>query len=417
MGENLSMGRLLHNRHFVILWLGQTVSAIGTPFTMLAMAWFVYTLTGSKAATGGILLAEAIPLVLFRLFAGVLVDRWDRRTTMLVTDLIRTAALLTPVFLYASGTLQLWHLFIVNIILGIAEAFFQPASFAFLPSLVRKEELLNANSLLNTSIHGSALLGPILAGIFISSFGAPNALLVDAITFAVSTLTLFLLPSRPIPRESRVHLFRELVEGFAFYRENRGLIWLLGLAATSNFGGGMILALFVPFCVELLHVSADGVGIVQSSAGIGMLIGSLVGPLLAPFSKKSVMLGAHAFSGVSILALFFANTLWYAVGFVGGFGLGVAIWNTFSGIIYQQRVPDSLRGRVQSVRLLVAQGSIPLGMAVSATVAEWIGLRGVLVLIGIAILFSALIAWFASSLQFLEEKGQKAAVEINAPNE
>lgn len=405
---------LLKNRKFFLLWFGQTLSAFGNPFTSIATAWIVYDLTGSKLALGGILLANSIPLVLFRLFAGTLVDRWDRRTTMLLTDIIRAVTLLAPVLLYAMGNLEIWHLYIVNIILGVSEAFFQPATFALVPHLVPSLQLVKANGFLNASIMFSFLIGPTLAGMLVGMIEAPYVLLIDAVTYAISALTIFYLPSNKPQERIKKQFMKDLQEGFSFYKEHRSLLWLLALAATSNTGMGIIFVLLLPISIELLNAGSEGYGFLQSAASVGMLVGSLFASVFVGFPRSKVMLIAHTIGGLFVLINSYSYHLWFSLILIVGYGVSVAVWNTFSGATYQELVPDRIRGRVQSVRLLIAQGTMPLGMAVGSLMAQWVGLRGIVFIVGGAIILSGIVAFMIPSIKGLDrlmEKKEKVTFE------
>lgn len=393
---------LLSNRNFALLWSGQILSAIGNPFTAIATAWMVYSITGSKIALGGILLANTIPLVIGRLFAGPLVDRWDRKKVMLITGIIRSMTLLLPVILYVVGSLEIWHLYILNMILGMCEAFFQPAAFAILGSLIPSSQLVKANGFLNASAMGALLMGPALAGVLVGVIAAPVVLLIDAIGYGVSAIIISFLPANKPQQETKKGLIKDFIEGFTFYRENRSLLWLLGLAATSNTGMGMILTLLLPMSIELLNAGPQGYGFMETAAGIGMLIGSLSAALFSRYPRRLVMIHAHIVSGTFVMLNFFSYHLWFSCLLIIGYGLAVGVWNIFSGATYQELVPDRLRGRVQSVRLLIAQGTMPLGMGLGAVIAQMIGLRGIILAVGGVIVLTGIAALMIPSIKSID---------------
>lgn len=395
-------GSLIRNRNFSLLWAAQILSAIGNPFTALATAWIVYSITGSKIALGGVFLANTIPLVIGRLFAGPLVDRWDRKKVMLYTGIIRSLTLLLPVVLFSIGSLEIWHLYIVNMILGMCESFFQPAAFAILASLIPSSQLVKANGYLNASAMGSLLVGPALAGILVSVIAAPMVLLIDAIGFGVSAIVVSLLPSNKPKQVLQKSFVQDFLEGFSFFRENHSLLWLLGLAATANTGLGMILTLLLPMSIELLNAGPAGYGFLETAAGVGMLIGSLFASLLSRFPRRLVMIHAHIVGGIFIAINYFSYHLWFSCLLIVGYGIAIAMWNTYSGATYHELVPDRLRGRVQSVRLLIAQGTTPLGMALGAVIAQLIGLRGIILAVGGMIIVTGFVALMIPSIKTID---------------
>lgn len=382
---------LLRNPRFLVLWISQVVSSFGTPFTALAASWMVYDLTGSKLALSGVLLAHTLPLIGIRLFAGALVDRWDRRRVLVWTELLRGIAVGVVVVTAATGNMALWHLYALNIVLGSAQAFFEPAAFAALPSVVGSEKLVQANSLLNTTVVIASMFGPALAGVAVSWGGAPLAMGVDAVSFLLATVGLMLLPSLTVTQApKRQSLLRDLTEGFAFFKENRSLAWLTSFAGLVNFCMGLVLTLALPFVRDVLGGGAFEYGLIQPAAGIGFVIGGFTGALFRRFSRLTVMMSTMLLEGSMLVAIGFAPTLYASLPLIAMWGLGVSIWNIFSGTVYQQMVPNHLRGRVQSVRLLIAQGAAPLGTALAGIVSEALGVRSTFGVMGALIVAGGL---------------------------
>lgn len=395
---------LWRNRSFLILWVGQTISALGSPFTFIASAWYVYAITGSKLALGGIMLANAVPLACARIFAGTLVDRWERRRVMLVTDTTRAICLALIVVALRMGAAHLWYFYLLNAILGLSDAFFQPAAFALLPNLVESQQLVQANGWFNSSINGAMILGPAIAGGLIATSGASVSMGIDCITFAISAFSLFLLPIRAISHAPATrHFVRDIAEGFGFFGKHVGLLWLLLLVGVYNLGFGMVVPIVLPYSIHVLHAGAAGFGLLQTAIGVGMLIGSLVSPLLKQFVRRKVMVPALILSGCLFVCFAITRHFWIVMAYASGFGIGTAIWNTFSSTFYQDMVPDGMRGRVQSVRLLLAQGAFPLGMALGPGLSDWLSVSGVFALAGGCILMTGLIAYPRASVRALDK--------------
>jgi len=394
----------MRNHWFITLWVGQTVSAFGNPFTFIATAWYVYAITGSKLALGGIMLANTIPLVCMRIFAGTFVDRWDRRHTMLVTDWIRTMCLALVVLLLFTGNAHLWYFYVLNVILGLSDAFFQPAAFALLPNLIRQDQLVQANSLFNLSVNGAMILGPAVAGFVVAGLGASAAFGVDGATFAVSALSLLFLPSNAMQSlRVKKHFLHDLAEGFLFFREHVGLLWLLMLSGVSNASFGMLVPVVLPYSLHVLHAGAQGFGMLQTAIGVGMLVGSVIAPIFKRFVRRKVMIPANIFGGIMFICFALTHQFWLAIACAVGSGIGTAIWNTFSATFYQELVPDAVRGRVQSVRLLLAQGASPIGMAIGPVLSDWLSVGGVFVLAGGFVITSGLVAYPRATVRALDK--------------
>lgn len=399
-GKTLST-RLVKNKPFMLFIFGQLVSSIGAPFTMIAMSWFVYSLTGSTLALGGVLLASTIPLVILRLFAGTLVDRWDRKKTMITTDILRTVILLFPVIMYFTGSLEIWHLYVANALLGSCEAFFRPAAFAILPNIVKKEHLVNANGMMNAALTGSMIIGPLLAGIVVAVYSAPHALLINAFTFSLSAITLLFVPNNKATIAEEKNFLKELKEGFSFFKNYTGLLWLLCLSAITNAGMGIILTMIVPYAMDVLQVGSQGYGMMQTAVGVGFIIGSVAATFFKKLPRRSVMIYAIIFAGSFIFTMMFAQSFSITLLLIVGFGLNIAIWNTYSTTTYQELVPDEIRGRVQSVRLLIAQGTMPIGMAIGAGIGNVIEITTVLGLVGFSIIISGIVALYIPSIHIV----------------
>src|SRR5258708_14410570 len=208
--------RLRHIGDFTRLWGGQTVSEVGSQVTILAFPTLAVLGFHAGPATVGLLIAAArLPFPVLALLAGVIVDRARKRPVMVVCDLARVAILVAIPLLWATGALQLWHLYVATVGMGVFTVFFDIAYLAYVPALVGRETLLGANSRLEVSMSASALIGPGLGGLLVQAMGAARAVLADATSFVVSAAAL--LPTRhhqtTPPPHARRPLMREMGEG------------------------------------------------------------------------------------------------------------------------------------------------------------------------------------------------------------
>lgn len=212
------MSRTSGLRDFLLIWLGQLVSGVGSRLTSFALGIWVLQTTGSTSRFALIFVAMAVPALLISPIAGALVDRWDRRRTMIACDALSAVTMLALVALFASGQLTLWHVYVGVGVSALANAFLQPAYAASIPLLASREQLTHVNGLVQTGFAVAQVGGPLLAGVLVSSISMQGVLVVDALTFLVGVAALLLAQ---VPRPTRTvdagddDLWREQPPAFA----------------------------------------------------------------------------------------------------------------------------------------------------------------------------------------------------------
>lgn len=219
----LSAFRALRHHRFALLWAGQTLSRIGDFVYEIVVAWWVLQATGSAAIMGTVLIVTFLPVAVFTLVGGVVVDRAPRVWLMLISDVARGVAVLGVAFMAAIDRLDLWMVYALGLLFGIADAFFQPAYFALVPELVPEEDLNSANALTSLSFQLGRVVGPALGGIIVAAGGAVLGLFLNAASFALAaTLLVPLLAGSRAPERAedteRVHWRAELRQGLATVR-------------------------------------------------------------------------------------------------------------------------------------------------------------------------------------------------------
>src|SRR5579871_1386410 len=268
------MRSLLRNRHFMALWIGQIVSAVGDYFFWLALPLAVRKLTGSIAMMGVAMVAVALPNLLLGPLAGVMVDRWDRRKTMIVSDLARTLILLLCLGAHSRQTA--WILILVGFLQSAFSQFFQPARGAALPLIVRKEDLLGANGLMQTTMTVALIAGPGLAGVTIQYWGLGSSFVLDSLSFLVSAISVALIT---VPHTRSDHaqtiqaVWEELRAGLRFLVNSRTLIGLMIALSLVQLGAGSLQVVWIPFLQTTFGIGPAGLGLVDAVHGVGMVIG------------------------------------------------------------------------------------------------------------------------------------------------
>ncbi|MET3696518.1 predicted MFS family arabinose efflux permease [Bacillus oleivorans] len=389
------MKGLFNNRKFILLWLAQAASGLGSTFSTFALSWLVYKMTGSKVAMGSVWVAFMLPNIIIQMFAGPYLDRWERKKVMIFSEWFRASAFLIPIILYPMGQLETWHLYLVSVATGIAQPLFAPSSMAYVADILPKDKLMKGNSILEGTGQIMMLLGPSLGGLLITAFGVEYVLLFLLISLGLSGLLLMLNPSSKnstiVKRESWFVQFRE---GLQFYRVYPVLFWVGIMMMFINTSYGAAQPMFLPYVLDDLGGTAFQYGLFTSAFSFGMFAGSLLtGIQEQPKNRKRVMLRSLFLNGLLFLGLAWTPFYWVALILSFGQGLFAIIFNINNTTLYQQRVPDHLRGRVFSVRILLAQAGIPIGAALGSFIAETFSISILLLVLGCLICLTTIICF------------------------
>ncbi|HEU0026660.1 MAG TPA: MFS transporter [Ktedonobacterales bacterium] len=388
----------LRNRDFTLLWLGGLISLAGDWTLNIGLPIALFALTHSILVLSVAMVVAMLPSVLFGSFAGVFVDRWDRRRTLIVSNLL-LAALLLPILLVRSDSL-VWIVYPIMFLESCLEQFTRPAESALLPSLVGAEHIPPANSLLSVSNNLARLLGPALGGLIAAYFGLTGVALVDGATFLLAALLIALIGWRaPAVSESAAstgeHPFmkglREWLDGLGVIFRERTLGLIFAVVAITSIGEGVMSVLFVVFVVTNLHGGAQDLGDLMSAQAVGGLIGGVLCGLLGSrlVSRWSLGISAMIFGAID-LAIFnapryFAEMValpwlsWLSPVTLVAFELGLFVMvgipavSMLTGLqsLLQLRAPERYLGRVFG-----ALGACMALFAIAgAGIAGWLGPR------------------------------------------
>lgn len=350
----------LRKRDFLLAWLGGLISLIGDWILLIALPLHIYDLTGSTLATSGMFIAEIIPSLLLASIAGVFVDRWDRKRTMLITNLVLAASVL-PILAVRSSE-WVWVAYIATFVKSSAGMFFRPAENALLPRLVDEQHLLAANSLNALNNNLARLIGPAVGGSIMGLFGITAVVAANSVAFLVAAMLVagIVASGRPERTEDdgvdaagrawrRVH--REWVDGLAVVRRSRAVSTLLGLDAIAALGEGVFGVMFVVWVAEILGGDSRELGWLMSAQAVGGLTGGvLLGSAASRFAPPKLFgVGSLAF-GILDLALFnyplVISGIWPGILLISMVGVpSVGIGAGFMTMV-QQSVQDAYRGRV-----------------------------------------------------------------------
>jgi len=363
-----------NKRIFYIIWFGQLISTVGSGLTGFALSVWVYEQSKSTTLFALNVLAFSLPTLLMSPLAGALVDRWNRRWIMILSDTCAGLTTLAVWILYASGHLEIWHVLLITALNSAFTSFQWPAYSAVTTMLMPKKDLGRASGMVQIGEAISQLVTPVVAGGLYVAQGMNSIILIDFITFGFAVITLFAVRI-PKPRqtqagkESKGSLLHEAKYGWHYIRQRKGLLGLLLFFAGVNFFDAMFIPLFTPMLLEM--AKPDTVGIVYSIIGLGMFIGTLVmsawgGP---KDRVKGVFIPA-VIDGMAIIALGInpSLTLISIAGFIAMFF--IPLMDGSSQALWQSKVEADIQGRVFSVRRMIAWSAQPLGILIAGPLAE-----------------------------------------------
>lgn len=346
----------LRQRNFALLWFAGLISLAGDWMLMIALPIFVYQLTGSAVATSAILIAKRLPGLLFGSMAGVFVDRWDRRRTMVVANLLMALALLPLVAVRSAE--QLWIVFVVAFVESTIAEFFGPAENALLPQLVGEQHLVAANSLNILNNNLARLIGPAVGGLAAALLGIGGVALLDAASFVIAAGLVAAIGGqyRPAAGEHAAagawgRLGREWLAGLRVIRRSRPVAVIFALIAITSLGEGVFGVMLVLFVDHTLGGGARELGWLMSAQAVGGIAGALLAGRFGAAVRPALLIGVGGvLFGLIDLAIFNYPALY------PGIRLGVLLFAVvgvpgvamFTGVnvLLQGAVPDQYRGRV-----------------------------------------------------------------------
>jgi MFS family permease len=401
---NRGFGNLWKNSNFLKLWAGQTVSVFGSQITVLALPLLAANILQATPQQMGILgFVQFIPWLLVGLFAGVWVDRLQRRPIMLTADILRAMLLALIPLAALLGWMRMEYLYLIGFFVGICNVFFDIAYVAILPSLVSREQLVEGNSKLQTSLSASDMAGPGLAGLLVQAVSAPIAVGLDALSFAVSALSLAWikiqesLPPTPVKRPT---VLKQAWDGMRISLRHPLLRGFIGCSTTGNLFINIHLAVYILYLTRELSLQPAVIGLIYTFGGVGGVIGASIADRLVRFlgTGRAIVL-SQVFHGLCMTALPLAALVQPTVPLLA---LIHAVWGLTSATyaipalsLRQIMTPDHLQGRITASQRVLMLGVSPLGFLIGGFLGEWIGLWPTLLVGGVGLIFSNL--WLSLS--------------------
>lgn len=396
--------RALKYRNYRLFFIGQCISLIGTWMQVIAMSWLVYRMTNSALLLGFVAFSSQIPGLFFTPFAGVIIDRWSKRTILIVTQSLALFQALILAILVLSGITQVWHLVILGIFLGIINSFDMPARQSFVVEMVEnRDDLGNAIALNSSIFNGARLVGPSLAGMLVASMGEGICFLINSISYIFVIAALLAMKIKPIKKNpKKSNILQEMLEGFSYSFGFKPIKYILLLLTLMSLMGMSYTVLMPIFAKIILHGNSKTLGFLVGSSGVGALIGAFY---LA--SKKNVVglpliivIGSSMF-GFCIILFSLSKYLFLSLIIMLFAGFGMMVQMASSNTILQTILDEDKRGRVMSFYTLSFLGTMPFGNLIAGFIASKIGGPNALIIGGITCILGSML--FASKLKTIND--------------
>jgi len=405
--------RALRHKNYRLFFSGQCISLTGTWIQQLAMSWLIYSLTKSALLMGLIMFAGSVPALFLSPVAGVLVDRVNKYHSMIILQILFMVEAFVIAVLTMTGIIQVWHVIILSILMGITAAFDMPLRQAFVVNLVEdSEDVGNAISLNSSSFNLARLVGPALAGILIASFGEGPCFLINSLSYiaVIAALLAMKIKVLPVKKTTNINVFQEFKEGLKYVSDSLPMRNILIFLSITSLVGMSFPVLMPIFAKETLSGNAQTLGFLMSASGVGALVGalSLAGKRSFLGLEKWICVAALVF-GLGLFGLAFTAKIWVAMALLFFTGLGMVIIIAACNTMIQDLVDDDKRGRVMSLYAMAFMGTAPIGSLCGGAIADKIGVPHTFLLIGLTMVISAFV--FSTKLKYFAQKEEIITVE------
>ena len=374
---------LLNRRSYSLLWFAHIISEVGNWLTFIAITVLAYQITESGLAVSGVFVAHTIPALFLTPIAGVIVDRWNRRAILVVSDVVRGLLVLTLLLVR-----DLSYIYIVVGLTAVADLFFQPARSALIPSLVEEQNLIAANALLSLGSDALSIVGPALAGAIVTQIGMPAAFILDAISFWISASMLATMSVPPSQsRTTLLNIKQEWTGAFSFIMHHRSILLLVLISALVMLGGGALNVLLIVFANEHLGVGDNGFAWLVSALGIGFVVGSLLTGITGKYLPKRSLLSSSLLAlGLVPIAWSLSHSFLLALGIAVVNGIANSVFNIVVETFLQTHVLDDIRGKVFSLANQLMTITSLVSMSLAGWLSDMIGVRTVFIIAGLCML-------------------------------
>ena len=389
----------LRHRDFRMLWIADTIAVLGTQIQNVAVMWQVYKITGDPLALGLLGLFRFAPNVFFGLYGGLIADRRDRRSILVVTHILLmfTTSILAMATMFDAISMPV--IYIVTFATSAVSAFAGPARQAILPALVPREELAGAATVLNLAMQTAQIGGPAVGGLVIGTAGVASAYWVGTASFVAVIVAALLMSIRERMAASTTGGVAAVLEGLQFLKQSPILLAVMSLDFIATLFAAST-TLMPIFAEDILEMGADGLGLLYSAPAIGAVAGSLVMSVL-PIPQRpgvGITVAIIAF-GLCIAAFGLSTSVWLSLLLLAGSGAADAVSMAMRHTIRNLITPPAFRGRIAAAHSTFAKGGPQLGEVEAGLTAKWFGAPATVAIGGVATVVGCLImVWLVPSL-------------------
>ncbi|MBK5432227.1 MFS transporter [Bacillus sp. TH25] len=397
------MKSVLKNRSFFYMWIGSAISELGGAFGTLCNSILVYELTGSKTALSSMWLLYFIPSLILQLISGPFIDKWSRKWIMIFSQWMRASVFLLPLAMLVTSSIEVWHIYVVQIIVGLITPLYTPASQAITPTVVNKEQLQDANAYIDGMTRLMMFLAPVIGGIVIKFIGIELTLSFVCMCLFISGGLLLFIKEKRVQQELRKTWLEEFLHGFTYFFTKPVIVWLGIFLTFVQFGVGVTMVTNLPYIKDELSAGYAEYGYFMAGFPLGYVVGSILIGKVTYKSRRILMLGGLFIGGLTYISLGFNHSIIIAVIIEVIAGICISFFNVHNTTICQQTVPNNMIGKVFSVRLFFIRSAMPLGVLLGGILSEMWGVRVLYFIIGSIICVTSLIGILLPYFKFLDE--------------
>jgi MFS family permease len=375
----------LRHPNYRLYFTGQLIASAGMWMQSIAQGWLVFQLTHSEMALGIVACAAGIASLLLSPFAGVVVDRFPRRTLLLCTQTVQMTLAFVLAFLVFSGTVQVWHIVLMAFLLGVSNSVDAPARQSFVKDMVGSEDMSSGITLNSMMINGARIVGPAAAGVLLVTVGAAWCFLINGVSVLATLFCMAIMHvPKTVPGVGRGSPIRQMREGVHFSRYHQTILPLLLLATVVSVFAVNVMTLLPAFAHNVLHAPAHGLSMLTSAQGFGALCGALLlGMLVRRYGRGRVTILTMFMLSAGLVVLALTSHLAASAFLTALIGFSMVIFYVNINCMIQNEVPDAFRGRVMALYTLTFLGLTPLGALAVGWIADHIGTPGALALYGL----------------------------------
>lgn len=412
--------------NYLPMWLGQVISVLGSALVQFALVWYLTEKTGSATVLAMAMLVALIPEVFLGPFSGAIVDRLNRKSIMIVSDLLVALATLVLVLLFAFNQIQIWHIYVILFIRAFVGTFQYPAMSASVSLMVPRQQLTRLGGINQAARGAIQIAAPPLGALLLKSLPMQGILAIDLVTAALAILLLIAFVKVPQPKNNREHepisprlVLQDVAEGIKYTYAWKGMFFLMLGATFINMLATPAFTLLPLYVTKHFMKGATELAWLESAMGIGVIIGGLLLGVWGGFKRKvlTTLIGILGL-GFGILTMGLVSKEMYviAIGLMGFSGISSALANGPIGAIFQTKIPPEMQGRVLSVLNSLATAATPLGLIFAGPLADRVGLQPFYIMAGLMCVGIAMYGFIEKRVFYLEDQ-QAGGEVIEKPRE